>query len=203
MSLFAGSSFPIIETKRIKLRKLNNNDVEALIRIWSDERVTKYLNITTFSNESTFTDEDQVKEMIEWMNQLADRDDAVRLGLELKETGELIGTCGFNEWSKSNARASIGYELSAKHWRKGFMSEVIEVLLHFGFHQMGLNRIEATVEPDNIPSIQLLKKFGFLNEGLLRGYEYSKGRFIDLYMFAILKNNYLKMMAKKEEEESK
>jgi ribosomal-protein-alanine N-acetyltransferase len=185
MPFFGETTFPILDTERLKLRQLSSKDTKKLFEIWSDKQVTQYMNISPLSTES------QALEMIDLLNSLAERNEAIRWGIELKKTGELIGTCGFNSINHANARASIGYELEVAYWRQGYMSEVIHALLGYGFQQCHFNRIEATVEPENTPSMLLLEKLGFHREGLLRGYEYAKERYIDLYMFSILQNEYL------------
>jgi ribosomal-protein-alanine N-acetyltransferase len=185
--MFGKDLFPILESERLILRKLTADDTEALFAIWSDDRVTKHMDI------SSFQDPREAFEVIQQMNDLAEKGMATRGGLESKETGALIGTCGINEWSKGHDRASIGYELAVDSWRQGYMTEVLEVLLSYAFHKGNLNRVEALVEPENEGSIKVLQKMGFQKEGLLRGYEFSKGRYIDLYMFSLLRNEYLSL----------
>ena len=68
------------------------------------------------------------------------------------------------------------------------MTEVAHVVMHFGFTNMQLNKIEAKVEPKNEASIRLLHKLGFRQEGLLRQHEFEKGRYIDLAVFSKLKS---------------
>jgi ribosomal-protein-alanine N-acetyltransferase len=66
------------------------------------------------------------------------------------------------------------------------MSETLRVVLSHGFEQMRLNRIEAVVYVGNDRSIQLLKRLGFQQEGILRDYYYLDGGFYDHYLFALL-----------------
>jgi ribosomal-protein-alanine N-acetyltransferase len=106
----------------------------------------------------------------------------------LKEDGVVIGSCGFYGTHPWHLRGSIGYELARPFWRQGIMSEALTAILTLGFGEMGLNRIDAVVLPENLASIRLLEKLGFCNEGLLREYENwgSKG-FVDLCMLSLLK----------------
>lgn len=184
--MFGKNLFPTLESDRLILRKLTLDDTDALFAIWSDDCVTSHMNI------SSLQDPEEAQALIQMMNDLADQGKAIRWGLESKQSGKLIGTCGINEWSEDNARASIGYELAVDSWRHGYMTEVLQALLSHGFYQGNLNRMEALVEPDNLASIKLLEKAGFQREGLLRGYEFSKGRYIDLNMFSLLRTEYVK-----------
>jgi ribosomal-protein-alanine N-acetyltransferase len=177
--------FPKLETDRLILRQMTLEDVPALFKIWSDPEVTKYINITAFKEES------QAREMIELLNRLAEEKKAIRWAITLKEDQKVIGSGGFNTWLKEEAfRGEIGYDLDRGYWGRGIMTEVLRALISFGFGPMKLNRIEAMVEPENIASIKLLKKNGFWEEGLLREYQVSKEKFIDLQIFSLLKREY-------------
>jgi ribosomal-protein-alanine N-acetyltransferase len=58
---------------------------------------------------------------------------------------------------------------------------------------MNLNRIEATVIPENKPSLRVLEKAGFVKEGLLREQKLLHGKFCDAYMYALLKRDFMKL----------
>ncbi|HWR44488.1 GNAT family N-acetyltransferase [Sporomusa sp.] len=171
-----------IETKRLVLRKMKVEDAEALFRYWSDSEVTRHMNISLFETI------DQALEMITFLSGLFDKAEAFRWTIILKDSGDIVGSCGYNSWNKENQRGEIGYELGRAYWGKGIMTEALTGLLEYGFVKLDMNRIQALVEPANIPSIQLLRKLGFREEGLLRQYEQSKGHFIDLIMFAKLRS---------------
>lgn len=180
-----GGHIPDLESERIRLRRMEPSDAEVLFKYWSDPEVVRYMNMPPFaSTEDTL-------EMIYLLNGLSEMDDTIRFGIELKEEGRLIGSCGFNVWELSGAyRGEIGYDLGRDYWGKGYMSESLRILLSFGYETMGLNRIEALVHPDNGPSRRLLAAFGFQEEGLLREYQKTESGFIDLIMHSLLKREY-------------
>jgi ribosomal-protein-alanine N-acetyltransferase len=70
------------------------------------------------------------------------------------------------------------------------MTEALRSIIGWGFHSLKLNRIEAMVMIENIASIKLLEKSGFLEEGILREYGFWKGKFHDLRLFSLLKKDY-------------
>lgn len=72
------------------------------------------------------------------------------------------------------------------------MHEALEAVIDFGFENMGLNRIEAVVYPENDASMNVLQKHNFKKEGLLEEYTFYRDKFQDLYMFSLLKKNWLK-----------
>lgn len=159
------------------------SDSHSLFKIWSDPDVTKFMNI------SGFTHEVQAKEMIELLEELAQANKAIRFSMIELKSNEIIGTCGFNSIDFENAKGEIGYDIAKASWGKGYAPEGISALLKFGFETLKLNRIEAKVEPENVSSIKVLEKLHFTFEGTLRQYEKSKGNFIDIKMYSLLKTD--------------
>ncbi|WP_223067044.1 GNAT family N-acetyltransferase [Paenibacillus caui] len=180
-------NIPVLETPRLMLRKMEQEDAAPMFRFWSDPEVAKYMNVPPFASE------DETREMINLLNALSETEDTIRWGIEIKENGSLIGSCGFNAWQLSGAyRGEIGYELGQEYWGKGYMREALQAMFEFGYETMGLNRIEALIYPQNSASIRLLAGLGFSNEGLLREYQQDGDgeRFVDLYIFSLLKREF-------------
>ncbi len=179
-------SFPSLETPRLYLRRMQVLDANALFQVLRDDEVTQYYD------DASFTDISQAVEQIEsWENGYIHKR-CIRWGIVHKELGGLIGSCGMYSIHPWHLHASIGYELARPFWRQGLMAEALGALLIQGFSEMDLHRVDAVVMPENVASIKLLEKLGFLNEGLLRKYENwgSKG-FQDLYMLSLLKDTWL------------
>lgn len=178
-------SFPIIESERFLLRQMTEADASAVFSLFSDPDVMKDMG------EAPFTQVEQAVMLIDFMNGLFEEGKAIRWGIILKEENVLIGTCGFNGWETNRgSRGEIAYDLGKPHWRKGYMSEVMKSLLAFGFETLGLYRIEAFTNVDATPSIQLLKKHGFQEDGILRGYACFHGEYVDQRCFSLLKKEW-------------
>lgn len=112
----------------------------------------------------------------------------------LKENHHVIGACGYHMWYIDHDRAEIGYSLyKDEHKGKGLMSEVITSVLHFGFNEMKLHRVEAFVGPENAASLGLMQKFGFQQEGHLREHYKRNGIYEDSLAFSLLKSEYQKL----------
>lgn len=77
-----------LETNRLTLRPVSMTDAPALLSYWSDPEVTKYMNIERFIHI------DQAKEMIAFFQDAAQKDQANRYSIFLKD--QIIGSCGFN-----------------------------------------------------------------------------------------------------------
>ncbi|WP_100406927.1 GNAT family N-acetyltransferase [Bacillus solitudinis] len=168
-------------TERLHLRKMTTADSLSLFKIWSDPNVTKFMNIDGFSNE------DQAKEIITYLDKLSQKNKAIRYSIVELTSNEIIGSCGYNVLDFENALTEIGYDLARAYWRKGYATESVSALLNYALDSLNLNRVEAKVEPENINSIKVLQKLNFTFEGTLRQCEKSKGRFIDLSVYSKLK----------------
>jgi ribosomal-protein-alanine N-acetyltransferase len=81
----------------------------------------------------------------------------------------------------------VGYELAREAWGQGYMRETLLAVLGFGFVQMQLNRVEAQVHPDNVASLKLVERLGFVREGLLREAGWWGGQAQDLVQFSLLR----------------
>ncbi len=171
--------FPIIETERLILRKLETTDINDLFEILSSERVTKYYGKYPMKNLS------EAEDLILKFHKAFSEQKSIRWGIELKEINRIIGTCGFHCWNKNHFRAEVGYELGEVFWNKGYATEAISDILKYGFELMNLKRIEAIVYPENKPSEKLLLNLGFEHEGLLKKYANFRDKQQDLNIFAL------------------
>ncbi|WP_099221674.1 GNAT family N-acetyltransferase [Listeria costaricensis] len=176
-----GERKQLAETERLFLSEMTVQDTAVLFGYWSDDAVTRYMNIESFESM------EPVEEMIRMLQQLELEGKALRCVIILKRTGEIIGTCGFNYIDRENRRAEIAYDLGTRFWKKGYATEAVVALIDFGISEFALHRVEAKVDPRNQDSIMLLEKLGFELEGRLRDYEKIGERFCDVLMYAYIK----------------
>lgn len=109
------------------------------------------------------------------------------------DSNKVIGWCGFHTWYTEHNRAEIGYFLNDdSHKQKGYLSEVLPVVLQYGFEQMNLHRVEALLADYNMASKRLLVKNGFIYEGCLRQHYYVDGIPEDSVIYSLLKHECIK-----------
>lgn len=179
--------FPELETKRLILRELKMNDAEAIYTYLSDPDVIKYLEGNTDSIE-------EAQGYISWVTEGFTKRKDIRWGIELKDTKELIGDCGFGHIDEPRRPTELGYMLTKKYWNHGLMTEALGAILYYGFKELELHRIQAWTHPDNLGSSKLLMKHGFKKEGFHREFIYiwHQDIYIDTEMYAILESDYTK-----------
>lgn len=108
-----------------------------------------------------------------------------------KQTGAIIGGCGFHTWFPDHRRAEIGYALHSDNYKqKGLMTEALQAVLNYGFDEMNLHRVEALVGAENAASQKLLSNFGFVKEGILRQHYVVNGIPEDSVAYSLLKHEF-------------
>lgn len=175
-------TFPVLETDRLALRRILPEDSADIFAIFSNPEVTRYYDL------DTFTDRSQAVDIIKRHEIQYEKEAGIRWGITRKGSPRLIGTAGFG-WQRWNFSATLGYELAQECWNQGIMTEAIRAMVGHAFTTMGMNRIQATTELENVASGRVLQKVGFQEEGILRGWGYWKGGFRDVRCFSLLRND--------------
>nr|WP_026681587.1 GNAT family protein [Priestia megaterium] len=173
--------FPTLETDRLVLRELTNEDAEGIFACFSND------DLTRFYGQETLKSIEEAEKFVDFFSKNYSEKRGIRWGIERKGTNGIIGTIGFNAWSPKHKRAEIGYEIHPEQWTEGYISEAVSKVLSYGFDLMGLNRIGAVVFIENDASNKLLEKVGFQKEGVLRDYMYQGGKAYDTYVYSLLR----------------
>lgn len=177
--------FPNIETDRLLLRNVNIEDVDFIYRLFSDEKVCKFLY-----DEELFISRNDAIEFVEWNKDPEEKGHNRWVLVKKGDNQEPIGTCGYDNWDRMNNIAEIGYDLWHEYWGQGYMKEDLASAIDSGFNHMKLNRVNAYVALDNMNSMKLLEKLGFVNEGIYRDKHLFKGKYYDHYSFSLLKRDW-------------
>ena len=106
------------------------------------------------------------------------------------KSNSVIGSCGLHSWHPEHERAELGYNLHEKYRGNKYMIEAVTSVLVHGFKEMKLNRIEALVGLDNIPSIKIIEKSGFTKEGILREHYKENGEITNSLIYSLLKSEF-------------
>ena len=172
--------FPLLETDRLVLRRIEESDVNEIFILRSDRRVMQYIERPP--GKST----EDARLFIQKINELIKNNDAIQWAITLKNDPVLIGTICIWNISKENHRGEIGYALYPDAHGKGIMQEALTEVLNFGFNILKLHSIEANVNPDNIASIKLLERNKFIREAFFKENIYYEGKFSDSVIYSLL-----------------
>lgn len=177
-------NFPVIKTKRLTLRNFCRKDIENIYSIRTCKSVMKYMDAPKMESL------EEAERFLNFTLKTHKEKRALNWIITLKDSESMIGYIGFWRLDKDHYRGELGYALDKNFWDMGIMSEAVEEVIKFGFENMGLNSIEANVNPLNKNSIKLLKKLGFKKEGYFRENYYFDGNFIDTVTFSMIKKDY-------------
>lgn len=133
------------------------DDAEVFFRLKSDPEVVRY------TGEDPFASIDVARDALANYPDF-DTHGYGRWGVELKESGEMIGFSGLKYLDEFDA-VDIGYRFFPEHWGKGYATEASAACLDFGFETLGLDRIIGLVLEDNAASIRVLEKTGMREVG--------------------------------------
>ncbi len=178
------ADLPRLETERLVLRKLTDDDAAELFVYASDPQVARFV---VWHPHQTLEDS---RAFIGSVLDAYRRGEVAPWGLEHRQDGRLVGTCGFIAWHAAHRKAEVGYAMARPYWGQGLMAEAVRAVIAFGFERMQLLRVEALCELPNLASARVLEKVGMSQEAILRHYMISKGTPRDLKMYAVLKDEW-------------
>jgi [ribosomal protein S5]-alanine N-acetyltransferase len=173
-----------LDTPRLLLRPLGDDDAPALLAIFSDPRVTQYWSTPPW------TDVAQALAMVARDRDEMARGESLRLGLQRRSDGLLLGHCSLFRFNSQCRRAELGYGQGADSWGQGYMHEALSALLEHAFDTLDLNRIEADIDPRNAASQRTLERLGFTREGFLRERWIVAGEVSDTALYGLLQREW-------------
>lgn len=169
-----------IRTERLTLRRHTDADLPALMAYLADPQVARYLPFGPWTQSSG-------------RESVAQR--VTRTGLEsparavhavVEHEGRVIGDVVLWAGDPTGATAEIGWVFRPDVAGHGFATEAAAALLETGFAHYGLHRIEARVDPRNVPSRRVAERLGMRPEGVHRQDVWCKGEWSDTLVLAAL-----------------
>ena len=174
-----------IETGRLLLRPFRPEDAEAAFRNWmSDSTVTEFLRWPPHRDPA-----ESESVIRSWIGQYS-RPDFYQWAIELKETGEPVGSISVVEQNEELDLVQIGYCIGSRWWHRGITSEAFAAIIPFLFGTVGANRIEAVHDPDNPRSGAVMRRCGLRFEGTLRQADHSNRGIVDAAFWSILRSEW-------------
>jgi len=160
---------PTLEGSRIRLRQLGAGDVPALFSVFSDAQVMRYWSHAPL----------RTLDQADWYLRDIDAGRAsgshLQWGIAGTDDDVVFGAAILFAFDRTRLRAEIGYALAHAHWRDGYATEALGLLLAHAFTSLSLSAIEADVDERNAASRGLLEKLGFEDSGKrsLRSYAHE------------------------------
>jgi ribosomal-protein-alanine N-acetyltransferase len=179
ISAFYELSKEIPNNQSIKILEAKKGDAKFYFASLTDAETIKHTsyNVKNISDiEKWFKDyKKQFKETkrISW-------------AIEDTETKKVIGEISFFDVQVDHEKGEIGYFLAKEYWGQGIMSEILEKVMGYLFHDLRINRLQSIVVEENLGSRRLLEKNKFKQEGILHKYKLCRGKYFDFILYAKL-----------------
>ena len=173
-----------IESARLTLRLVEHDDLHDLLAIHASEEVTRYLPFGAWNS---------MADAKAWYQRMLTRHgegSAMQFVMEHRASNRVVGTALLFHFEDENRRAEIGYVLGRDYWGQGFAHEGLLALVDFAFGELKLRRLEAEIDPRNKASDKVLRKLGFMQEGLLRQRWSLKGEVTDSGLYGLLRHEW-------------
>jgi len=184
--------------ERIRFRGVERDDLPTFVKWLNDPEVRQGILIHQPIS--------QVREE-NWFEGMIKRpDDEQIMGIEVllpdKRTGlpsaqggeedwKLIGTTAFDNIDWRNRSSEFGILIGDKnYWNQGYGTEAVRLIVKHGFNTLNLNRIFLHVFENNPRAIRAYEKAGFVHEGRERQAEFKDGRYFDVLLMSILKDEF-------------
>jgi ribosomal-protein-alanine N-acetyltransferase len=172
--------FPNLQTERLLLRRVNENDANEIFALRSNPETMKYIPRPLVKSI------DDALEHIAMIDAKIESNEGINWAITYKDNPKLIGIIGHYRIKPEHFRAEVGYMLLPEYNGKGIISEAIKEVVNYGFSEMKLHSIEAIIDPENFGSERVLQKCGFVKEAHLKENEFYEGRFLDTVIYSIL-----------------
>lgn len=176
----------MLKGKVIFIRQITQEDCTDKYVDWlNDPMVNQYL-------ETRWTVQ-TIESVKAFVQSQCDSRDSILFAIVLRENASHIGNIKIGPINNYHFHADISYFIGEKDlWRKGIASEAIRLVCEYGFNDLGLHRLEAGAYASAIGSWKALEKVGFVREGNFREQAMSKGQFVNVYRYGLLRSDYYK-----------
>lgn len=173
-----------LETERLLLRPIQAKDAEAVFKYRSNRQVNQY---QSFIPESVIEVDHFITHKVS--HHINVPGTWIQMVVINKDTGELIGDIGVHFLAHDPLQAEIGCTFDNVHHGKGYATEALTEIVKVLFSRLGKERITASVDPRNVPSIRLMERLGFTKEAHLKESYFIHGIWEDELIYALQKES--------------
>ena len=161
------------ETPRLRLRSWRKSDKDFTLSLWGDRENGKYMSDPVREN----MDEAYLK----CVDEMEDNPEGYYLLAERKADGTPVGTCCI---FPENGNYDIGYCIAKEYWREGLGTEMVDAILRW-VKAKGGKSVTGEVADGNLPSIALLRKFGFAEDRKTRYKKWGEETYFDAHYYKL------------------
>lgn len=176
-----------IKTDRLLLREFVDSDLLAVHEYAQDKENTKFLDWgpNTLRETGIFLRESLAFQMEQPRNTY---DLAVTIA---DQSAKLIGGCSIAILDHEQRVAGLGYVINKCAWGKGYATESSSAMLKLAFNELGMQRVMATCDGENVASEKVMLKLGMMKEAHISRDKFYKGKYRDTLVYSISRSDWM------------
>ena len=181
--LFA--SYPYLQSDTLILRKIEKTDLDGMAEIYMNENLFRY---TPGSARKT---REAVENIIGHFERDFGKKKTLMLAICLaNDPGRIVGIAEMFDYELVARMVTIGYRIHEAYWGRGIATGAVRLMTNYLFTEIGVNRVQAFVMPENTRSHGVLQNNGFTREGTIRqGYLWAGRGVVDLTLYSLLRSD--------------
>lgn len=180
---------PTLETDRLLLRAVTDADADAVFAACSNPNLTRF---TLFETHQSPDDTLGFVRHYARQSYAEGVPDPFAIVLKDDPAGRMVGAAGAHWASRAHFVMELGYWIAESHWGRGFTAEAGRAVVGYVFDQFPpVRRVQARAFVGNPASARVLDKIGFRFEGTHRAAVFRRGKFEDVVMFAVLRDEWV------------
>ncbi|ADL52386.1 GNAT family N-acetyltransferase [Clostridium cellulovorans] len=171
--------------EKIRLRAYEKEDAELAHKYFTTPETRKNIDIGIPYPIS-------LREEEKWLETAVRDGECYTFAIETLEDSKYIGGCGINNIDRKNSVATVGISIGDEEYKgKGYGTDAMKTLVNFIFNEVNVNKVKLNVFSFNERAIKSYEKVGFKKEGVLRQEIYRFGKYYDVIVMGILKEEFL------------
>lgn len=175
--------------EKVRLREYRREDIPKAQAYLNNPGLRKLLSGPPFPY--TFWDEEK------WILGQSVRNDLYNFAIESLEDGHYIGGCGLNQLDWRHRVCEVGIFIGDEAYQnRGYGTDAMRVLLKIVFGELNMNKASLSVLDFNARAIKVYQRLGFKEEGRLRQERYLDGKYHDLVLMGLLREEYEQIQGK-------
>jgi RimJ/RimL family protein N-acetyltransferase len=133
---------------------------------------------------------DEVEQVIKSFIALGEQDNTYMFYILDRMTNQMVGLAFINQINRTHQMGNLGYLVRLSRLGEGIATAAARLVAQYGFKQLGLQRIEIVVHPENVPSLKVAEKLGAVREALLRNRVLLHGTPCEAYLHSLIPGNF-------------
>lgn len=149
--------FPVLETNRLIMRKVEMADLDEILFLRSDKNVLEFISKPPATREDA-------EMFIQKVDNQEKKGESINWAMVIKGEPKLIGTICLWNLDPAADKAEVGYSMHPYYYGKGLMHEAMAAVIAYGFETMQVKIVEAYTHTDNVRSRNLLERHHFTRD---------------------------------------